>query len=205
MPSGLRIPRRALTVPVLRDLAGPSDTFTDTDGVAITAHTPTGPNAASGWDAPAGGFTIATNAVEETTTGVTNRAVINANLASSQMDSEAEFTLDDLTTESVTPGVIGRASGTTAIEFYYQKGFGRFGLRDSVTTVTLTEALPGTNFKLRLVVRNSGCYGYCNGVLKLSLPTNLLDTQLRAGFYVGNFTAAAGKCRVDNFKSQAYP
>jgi hypothetical protein len=205
MPSGLRIPRRALTVPILRDLAGPSDTFTDSNGVAITAHTPTGPNPASGWDAVAGGFTIASNAVEETTTGVTNRAVINSNLASSQMDVEAAFTLDDLTVEPVTPGVVGRASGSSAIEFFYQKNLGRFGLLDGTTTVTLTEALPATAFTLRLVIRNSGYYGYCNGVLKLSIAANLLNTQLRAGFYVGNFTAAANKCRVDNFKSQAYP
>jgi hypothetical protein len=204
MPAGRLITRRGLHKPLFRNLVGPSDTLTDTNGVAIAAHTPTGPNAGTSWTLEAGAFVFQSSALVDNATGVTNRCLFDS-LSGDQMDVECEFRYN---LDSGSPGVIARGSTTTGIELYYRRNVQLLGLRDSTGSPILEVSAPlpaiGTWFKLRLVCRTGLMLGFMDGDLKVTLATDARSGQTKPGIMIGNFSASAQTASARNFKSQAY-
>lgn len=178
------------------------DTFTDANGTSLVSHTPTGPNAGSGWGAfGSSAAQIQSNAAQDSNSSSGNRFRMNNDLGSDEMDVEGVFTTPGGT--FVFLGLMGRLQGSgtaDGFEFTYDYAVGGWNLTDSGSnTDTLVEAWPGGAVTMKLEIRSGVAKGYVNGVEKVSISSSALAGRNYAGILLGNFDGSSPKATVDDF------
>lgn len=183
-----------------------NDTFVEGVDTALESHTPTGPNAGAGWVALGSGAATVravTDDAAEANAANGNRFRMTTDLGTSQMDVSGDFTAPSAA--NIFPGVLFRIKSdfTSWGEFIYEDG--QWKISDGTTTVTLTEAWPGGTVLMFAEIRTNIFKGKVNGVTKVTLNSDLLNTNTFAGIILGNFTSGAtGQITIDNYYSESF-
>jgi len=187
-------------------MAGPfGDTFVEGTDSILELHTPTGPNAGTGWTVTNGQIAVraATDLAEDTDPNASNQYVMNDDLGTDEMDVQADFT------EVLNVGRRGvRARVSTADaqgwEFSWDTGSGgRWLVSDGTASTTAADSWPGGAVTIKAEMRTGSGKLYANGVLKVTHSSNLLSGRTRAGITLLNFDLGGTAHQVDNFLATA--
>lgn len=182
-----------------------ADTFVEATDTDILSHTPTGPNAGAGWELGAASGSAIIDATDDkvidTNGSNGNRFRMTTNLGSAQMDVQGDFTKID--TALRFNGFLIRitASGLGA-EFTHDQG--RWIFYDGTSETTVTEDWPGGVVTMRAVIRTNNWVGKANGTTRITLASDVFNTQTYAGILLGNFTGTGSQIAMDNYYSEGF-
>jgi hypothetical protein len=185
------------------------DTFVEGTDTALSAHTPTGPNAGAGWSIDGADPTVlaATDNVADEGAG---RANMTTDLGDDEMDVSVELTNATAADgNAVLYGPRGRCTADPAdviYEAYYNWITNEWTLDDGLAPAsdTAAEAWPGGTVTMLLQIRNSDVRLFVNGTEKCSLTTNSGAGNTRSGLLFGAFSGTQ-RMRFDNFQAQSAP
>ena len=189
-----------------------NDTFTQASNVTLASHIPTGAGAGTSWVAQIAGANVtnrSTGVIADSTGSNGNRYKMNNNLGSSQMDVQADFTSSGSSGSFVFFGLLARlpaSTGTSTIEGSYDHAVagGSWVIGDGTSSASTAEAWPGGTVNMKLEIRTGVARLYANGVLKVTLNTNLFSGNNYAGIFLGNFSGTSGKITADNYQSSGF-
>jgi len=186
-------------------MAGPfADTFVEASDQLLELHTPTGPNAGSGWTRQGSDGQLivrsSTGLVEDNDFLSSNQYRMNDNLGFDEMDVQADFT------ELIGAGRCGvrvrlDPGDTTGWEFSYDANNSRWLITDGTSSTTTAEAWPGGTVTIKAEMRTGVGRLYVNSVLKVTHSSNLLSGRTYAGIQVLNFDSTGPEHQVDNYTS----
>jgi hypothetical protein len=173
------------------------DTFTDTNGTSITAHTATGPGGGYGWSLAAGdAMEIQSNEISTAGNNASNHARANSDLSSDDMHATADIV--------AIAAVSGRAAGTlirwdsvaTPDETFYRARLRRSGANCHIRiskyeSASATQLLDGGTFTcpsfpvtFRFEMDGSDMEVFLNAVSQETLTDTSITGNVRAGIYL---------------------
>lgn len=192
------------------------DTFVDTNGVLLPAHTPTGPNPALSWARgffTAGDLQIQANGMAgSTSTGFVDTHALLAQSGSWPADVSIAFDFHTVTNINHFPAVTARHSTTSDACYYaqYDRGTGQWAIgivnaaNPNGFTDLVTAAYPvpadGTVDHMVFEVQGNALRLYKNGSLFLSTTDNTISAAGKPGLYdvTGTVLTATTGFHIEN-------
>ena len=173
------------------------DTFTDVDGTLLTAHVPEKDALGLGWQPYPTSYTIQGNKAASPIQAGRQYNAIDAGQADLTMECDVTFP-----NPAKTVGLIGRLQSAQVCWFYViHSSLAAQIFKDNAGFTMIASsaafAVPGTTYRLRVVLIGNSHSFYVDDILKASVPNDaFLATETEFGLWVNGGTGAE---RWDNF------